>query len=64
MIGGTDSRHMKEITDYIFRFSPVRATAEDLPRFHGTNERMAVITYVELIGFYHRLLTNAAKAGE
>jgi len=61
MIGGTDSRHMREITGHIFRFSPVRATAEDLPRFHGTNERMSVQNYAELIAFYHRLMTNAAR---
>jgi carboxypeptidase PM20D1 len=64
MIGATDSRHMREIADHIFRFSPVRATAEDLPRFHGTNERMSVKNHTELIAFYHRLLTNAAKAAE
>ncbi len=61
MIGATDSRHMREITDHIFRFSPVRATPEDLPRFHGTNERMSVKNYAELIAFYHRLMTNAAR---
>jgi carboxypeptidase PM20D1 len=61
MIGATDSRHMREITDHILRFSPVRATAEDLQRFHGTNERMSLKNYAELIAFYHRLLTNAAK---
>ena len=43
-------------------FSPVRAAAEDLPRFHGTNERISVKNYAELIAFYHRLLTNASKA--
>ena len=64
MIGATDSRHMREITDHVFRFSPVRATAEDLPRFHGTNERMSVKNYTELIAFYHRLLINAARIAE
>ena len=43
-------------------FSPVRAAAEDLPRFHGTNERISVKNYAELIAFYHRLLTDASKA--
>ena len=64
MIGATDSRHMGEVTDHIFRFSPVRATTEDLARFHGTNERISVTNYAELIAFYHRLLTNAARAAE
>jgi len=60
MIGATDSRHMAGISDHIYRFSPVRARPEDLPRFHGTNERIAVGNLGELIRFYHRLLSQAA----
>jgi carboxypeptidase PM20D1 len=62
MIGGTDSRHFSAISDNIYRFSPVRARAEDLPRFHGTNERIATSNLAELVGFYHQLLRNAASA--
>jgi len=60
MIGATDSRHMADISEHIYRFSPVRARPEDLPRFHGTNERIAVGNLGELIRFYHRLLSQAA----
>ena len=60
MIGGTDSRHFESIADHIFRFSPVRARPEDLPRFHGTNERMASANLAEMIRFYHRLVSQAA----
>lgn len=62
MIGATDSIHFGDISDHIFKFSPVRARPEDLPRFHGTNERIAVANLAELIRFYHRLLTVGAKA--
>lgn len=62
MIGATDSIHFGEISEHIFKFSPVRAGPEDLKRFHGTNERIAVSNYTELIRFYHRLLTQGAKA--
>ncbi len=62
MIGGTDSRHFEGVSDHIFRFSPVRAKAEDLTRFHGTNERISVDNLAELIRFYHRLLTTGAQA--
>ncbi len=62
MIGATDSIHFGEISDHIFKFSPVRAQPQDLPRFHGTNERIAVANYAEMIRFYHRLLTQGAKA--
>jgi carboxypeptidase PM20D1 len=61
MLGATDSRHMAPIADAIYRFSPVRAKSEDLPRFHGTNERISVANHAELIRFYHRLLQNASN---
>ncbi len=60
MIGATDSRHFQAVSDHIYRFSPVRAKPEDLPRFHGTNERIASANLAELIRFYHRLLTQSA----
>lgn len=60
MIGATDSRHFTAISDHIYRFSPVRARAEDLPRFHGSNERIATGNLAELVRFYHQLIRNAA----
>lgn len=61
MIGGTDSRHFEAVSENVYRFSPVHALPEDLPRFHGTDERIAVKNYAQLIAFYHRLLGNASK---
>jgi carboxypeptidase PM20D1 len=61
MIAATDSRHYTNVADNIFRFSPVRATAEDLRRFHGTNERLSIANYADMIRFYCRLIENAAK---
>jgi carboxypeptidase PM20D1 len=60
MIDATDSRHFIGIADNIFRFSPVRATPQDLTRFHGTNERISIENYAEMIRFYRRLIRNAA----
>lgn len=60
MIGGTDSRHMAAIADNVYRFSPVRTRSEDLPRFHGTDERISIENYAELIRYYHRLMSAAA----
>lgn len=64
MIAATDSRHMVPIAEAVYRFSPVRAKSEDLPRFHGTNERISIANHAELIRFYHRLLQNAAGKPE
>ncbi len=62
MVAATDSVHYEAICDHIFKFSPVRANAEDLKRFHGTNERLSTTNYAEAIRFYHRLLSEGAKA--
>jgi carboxypeptidase PM20D1 len=59
VIGGTDSRHYAAVADAILRFTPVHARSEDLARFHGSNERISVGNYVEMIQFYERLLRNA-----
>ncbi|CAN5543256.1 M20 family peptidase [soil metagenome] len=60
MVATTDSRHYAGITDNIFRFSPVRATSRDLTRFHGTDERLSVANYADMIRFYRRLIENTA----
>ena len=64
MVGGTDSIHYGAISDHVFKFSPIRANAEDLKRFHGTNERLAVKNYAEAIRFYHRLIPQVAKGAQ
>jgi carboxypeptidase PM20D1 len=60
MVATTDSRHYAGLTDAIFRFSPVIATQEDLTRFHGTNERISVANYADMIRFYRRLIEAPA----
>lgn len=62
MIGATDSRWFDGVADNVYKFSPVRAKPEDLKRFHGTNERISIDNYVELIQFYHQLIGNSAPA--
>lgn len=60
MLGATDARYFDGVADNVYRFSPVRAGAADLARFHGTNERISVANYTEMIQFYYQLLRNAA----
>ncbi|MCA9667524.1 MAG: M20 family peptidase [Myxococcales bacterium] len=60
-VGATDSRHLSAIAESVLRFSPVRAKREDLPRFHGTDERISVQNLGELIQFYRRLIEQGAK---
>lgn len=57
-VGGTDSRYYEPLTDNIFRFSPLLMEREDLPRMHGTNERVGIETLANASGFYYRLLQS------
>jgi carboxypeptidase PM20D1 len=60
MVAATDARHMQPIAEQVFRFSPVRTRDDDLLRFHGTNERISITNYAEMIAFYHRLIGSAS----
>lgn len=57
-VAGSDSHHFTELTENIYRFSPVRVQPADLPRLHGTNERISTANLAELVRFYHQLLRN------
>jgi carboxypeptidase PM20D1 len=63
VVGATDSRHFAALADNVYRFAPVRARREDLARFHGTDERISIANYAELIRFYARLI-EGASAGD
>ena len=57
-VAGSDSHHFTGLTGNIYRFSPVRVKPGDLPRLHGTDERIAIANLGELVRFYHQLLLN------
>jgi carboxypeptidase PM20D1 len=61
LVGGSDSKHFGQLSQNIFKFSPVRARPQDLSRFHGTDERISLSNLAELIRFYHRFLVRAAQ---
>ncbi|MEL6635851.1 MAG: M20 family peptidase [Bacteroidota bacterium] len=61
MVGGTDSRHYTGLAENVYRFSPVQVQHRDLPRIHGTNERLSVENYRGLIRFYAQLIRNSCK---
>lgn len=60
VLGATDGRHYAGVADAVYRFAPFRLVPEDLARIHGTDERIAIASYADLIRFYHRLLAAAA----
>ena len=64
VIGATDARHYKDVSEHVYRFSPVRAGKDDLPRFHGTNERLGVDNYLEAVRFYVQLAKNGSAPNQ
>ncbi len=60
VMGGTDAKHFVDLSDHIYRFSPVRVRPDDAGRIHGADERLAVANYGEMIAFYYQLLRGDA----
>jgi len=59
-VGATDARHLTPVADDVVRFSPLRATSQDLERIHGIDERVATAAHADAIRFYRRLILNSA----
>nr|XP_034977322.1 N-fatty-acyl-amino acid synthase/hydrolase PM20D1 isoform X1 [Zootoca vivipara] len=58
-VGNTDSRHYGSLTNAIYRFNPVIFKPEDLPRFHGLNERISIEGYEKQVQFIFQLIQNS-----
>ncbi|XP_044302103.1 N-fatty-acyl-amino acid synthase/hydrolase PM20D1 [Varanus komodoensis] len=58
-IGNTDSRHYSNLTNAIYRFNPVIFKPNDLPRFHGLNERISIEAYEKQVEFLFQLIQNS-----
>lgn len=58
VIGATDTRHYVGLAENSYRFVPMRLKADDIQRIHGTNERIAIDNYADIIRFYVQVLRN------
>ncbi|MCX5848859.1 MAG: M20 family peptidase [Deltaproteobacteria bacterium] len=58
VIAATDSRHYSAMTRNILHFSPIRLRSDDLRRIHGTDERISVEDYKNVVRFYAQLIGN------
>jgi carboxypeptidase PM20D1 len=56
MLATTDSRHFKDLSPRIFRFSPQILTPDDLSRIHGHDERISLENMDRCLGFYTALM--------
>lgn len=59
VLGATDGRYYYNISDKVFRFSPIPLQANDLSRIHGINERVSVEGYSKSVSFYATLIKNS-----
>jgi carboxypeptidase PM20D1 len=59
VVGATDSRFFKNVSKNIYRFMPVRLKDEDLKRVHGTNERISVEDFKNVVQFYVEIVKGS-----
>ncbi len=52
MIGGTDSRNYKGLSDKIYRFMPCRLSAAELALMHADDEYISIDNFNKMIDFY------------
>jgi carboxypeptidase PM20D1 len=64
VLGGTDARHYRELTDAIYRFAPFIYDVDARTRIHGLDERIPIATLADAVRFYTRLLENTAGRKE
>lgn len=59
MVANTDTIHYSNLTDKIYRFTPVIMDLDKFSMFHGIDEKISIDEYNEVVQFYYRLMTNA-----
>ncbi len=63
-VAASDTRHFVGLTDNIYRLRPIRARPDDRGRIHGTDERVGVDNYIEMVQFQIRALHNLTTSFE
>ena len=58
VIAGTDSRYYFPLTKNVFRIIPNELKEGDLPRIHGTNERIALTSARGIADYFHTLMST------
>ena len=56
MVQCSDSRHYRDLSNHVYRFSAMDLTAEERSTIHGNNERIRLETAAKAIEFYIRLM--------
>lgn len=56
MVQCSDSRHYRDLSDHVYRFSAMDLTAEERSTIHGNNERIRLEVVSRTVEFYMRLM--------
>jgi carboxypeptidase PM20D1 len=60
MIARSDSRFYSDISDSVYRFSPMIMSSQDRKAIHGVNERISTDAFRKMIEFYLSLITSGS----
>jgi carboxypeptidase PM20D1 len=61
VLGGTDSRHLQDVSEDTYRFLPIVVGPADLSRVHGKDERVAVAALGPAVSFYLEYLRETGR---
>ena len=56
MVQCSDSRHYRDLSNHVYRFSAMDLTAEERRTIHGNNEHIRLETIYRSVEFYIRLI--------
>ncbi|PRQ03809.1 M20/M25/M40 family metallo-hydrolase [Enhygromyxa salina] len=55
-VAAADARHYVGVAEQVYRLSAFFITKQDVPRYHGIDERLALDQYAGMIQFYGRIM--------